>query len=109
MLNTKFGDIERFGLRLAEEARPDAAPGKAMNILLLGADARETGSRDIREDAAKREWPSGSHRSDTVMVLHISADREDVALVSLPRDLYVDVHDEHGQPQGKNKINAAFS
>jgi len=112
MLNSQFGNIDRFGLTLSDEDRPDPAPGKALNILLLGSDAESSGnanSSSIRADLAKSEWPSGSHRSDTVIVMHISADREDVQLISLPRDLYVDIYDDQGDRKGKDKLNAAFS
>lgn len=112
ILNNKFGNIDRFGLTLSEDKRPDPATGKALNILLLGADAEGSdnhNSSSIAQDLAKPTWPSGSHRSDTIIVMHISADRKHVYLVSLPRDTYVDIYDASGEDKGKNKINAAFS
>src|SRR5699024_6315047 len=66
-------------------------------------------SSSIAQDLAKPTWPSGSHRSDTIIVMHISADRKHVSLVSVPRDTYVDIYDASGQEKGKAKINAAFS
>lgn len=60
-----------------------------MNILLIGTDKR-----------------SGSEngRSDSLIVLHITADRKDAYLVSFPRDMWVSI-----PGHGKAKINAAYS
>lgn len=71
--------------------RPEATSGKAMNILLLGSDKRADGS-------------IAGQRSDTIMMVHIAADRKSVGLVSIPRDSWVQV-----PGYGVNKINAAFS
>jgi LCP family protein required for cell wall assembly len=56
--------------------RPARRPGEARNILLLGSDWREE---------------QGSERSDTVMLLHLAADRKRAEVLSVPRDLRVDV------------------
>lgn len=62
----------------------DPAAGRALNILVLGSDQR-TG-----ENAAiGGEDPSMA--SDTTIVVHISADRTRVELVSIPRDSLVDI------------------
>lgn len=56
--------------------RPRPAPGKAQNILVLGSDK-------------EANW--GSERSDTTMLIHLSADRSRASVVSVPRDLMVDI------------------
>ncbi len=54
-------------------AAKSAAPGAAFNVLLLGVDGR-----------------GGAHaRSDTIMVVHVPADRKRVRAVSVPRDSLV--------------------
>ncbi|MET8326497.1 LCP family protein [Streptomyces sp. NPDC005181] len=58
------------------DGRPGPAAGGAQNILLLGSD---------------KEAGTGSERSDTTMLLHLSADRTSAALMSVPRDLLVQV------------------
>jgi LCP family protein required for cell wall assembly len=79
------------------------APGQALNILVMGTDRRSevatTGT-----SAGAPEWVPGAQRTDTIMVLHIDADRQGASLISIPRDtwLYVPGH-------GMNKVNAAFS
>lgn len=117
MLNRKIGNIDRIDAAqsLKDEDRPDPAPGKALNILLLGADASgesegsNKGSADITADLKKKKWPSGKYRSDTMIVMHIAADRKQAYLVSIPRDSYIDIYDETGTEKGKDKANAAFS
>ncbi len=62
----------------------DPNAGQAVNILLLGSDQRDGVNAQI---GGKAE----GMRSDTTMVLHISADRSRVELVSIPRDSLVDI------------------
>jgi len=73
--------------------KPRSSGGKttAVDYVLMGSDSRDTAN-------------AGAGRSDTLMVLHLAADRKDAYLVSFPRDLYVPIPDH-----GKNKINAAFA
>lgn len=79
------------------------AAAKAVNILLLGTDRRSevptTGS-----SAKASAWVPGEQRSDTMMVLHIDADRKGASTISIPRDSWVTV-----PGYGKAKANAAYS
>jgi len=76
---------------------------RATNILLVGSDRRSlvqtTGTR-----AREPEWLPGVQRSDTLMLVHVSADRTNVTVVSIPRDSWVSI-----PGHGMAKINAAFS
>ncbi len=74
-----------------ESARPSSGKTKAVNYVLMGSDSRTAAD-------------AGAGRSDTLMVLHLDADREHAYLVSFPRDMYVAI-----PGYGKNKINAAFA
>lgn len=67
----------------------DPEAGDTLNILVLGSDSR-TGV-------------AGS-RSDATMIVQVSADRKNVSVISIPRDVWVDV-----PGHGKAKINAALS
>jgi LCP family protein required for cell wall assembly len=69
-------------------ARQPAAKD-AQNILLIGSDSR---------------GGVANGRSDVIVLIHISSDRQKVHLVHFPRDMYVDV-----PGHGKDKINAAFA
>jgi LCP family protein required for cell wall assembly len=73
----------------------------AKNILLVGLDTRPSW---------KNKEPS---RSDSIIILHLPADRSQAYLISLPRDSYVDIpaynNGKQSYPGGKNKINSAFA
>lgn len=71
---------------------------QAMNILLLGSD-----SRGDSVDLAEGGDPS-NQRSDTMMWLHIPADRKHLYLMSIMRDTWVDI-----PGVGPAKINAAMA
>jgi len=60
-----------------------------LNFLLMGSDSRN---------------PDERGRSDTLMIAHLNASRDTLYLISLPRDMYVDI-----PGHGKNKINAAYA
>src|SRR5688572_10791621 len=62
-----------------------------LNYVLLGSDSRDPGSE-------------GNGRSDTILVVHLNAKRNEAYIISFPRDMYVNV-----PGYGKNKINAAFA
>ena len=63
----------------------------------------------VAELLADGEWDPGAYRSDSMMVVHIPADRKSAYVVSVPRDSYVPIYDGEGVKHGKNKINEAFS
>jgi LCP family protein required for cell wall assembly len=80
---------------------------RALNILLLGADnAHDTLS--VSQDLKDGKWTKFVHRSDTLMIAHIPADRKSVQLVSIPRDTWVKI-DHYPYADGHGKINAAFA
>ncbi|HYN74604.1 MAG TPA: LCP family protein [Candidatus Limnocylindria bacterium] len=68
-----------------EGIRASAAAAKApLNVLLIGSDSR-SGDNGFVGGAAD------SGRSDTTMLLHVSADRSSALAVSIPRDSMVDM------------------
>ena len=93
-LNNSVTSISRDSSLLPTGSRPPSASNTvnatytAMNILLIGSDSRGT----------------DTGRSDTFIIMHISADRKSVYLVSFPRDMWVTI-----PGYGKAKINAAYS
>ncbi|MFI6288860.1 LCP family protein [Streptomyces sp. NPDC051018] len=73
-------------LEAYEKERPLPIVLNAQNILLLGSDSRSgKGNRKYGRD------DGGSQRADTVILLHIAADRRSSTAVSLPRDLMVTI------------------
>ena len=104
-LNDQLGDVPRIDLGLDEDSRPDrptGSAGEAVNILLAGADAGEGPS--IAKAVSSGDWQAGSHRSDTIMIMHITGDRKHAYVISIPRDTWTSI-----DGYGMSKINAAFS
>lgn len=102
-LNHQIDQIPRVPLTI-KGPRPAEVNAKSMNILLAGADNGDAKGPTIAQSVAKGSWTPGEHRSDTIMVLHLTADRKHAYIVSVPRDTYVNV-----DGYGMQKINAAFS
>jgi LCP family protein required for cell wall assembly len=82
-----------------EAARPPVATGKAaaaLNFLLLGSDTRGATSSSIANIAGQR--------SDTIVIVHVPANRQHLSVMSIPRDSWLDI-----PGQGEAKINAALA
>jgi LCP family protein required for cell wall assembly len=87
----------------AELDRPPPTPGRAQNWLLVGSDRRADQATTGR-DANEPLWRYGAQRADTIMLVHLPANRDRAYLVSFPRDAWVPIQDH-----GNAKLNAAFS
>jgi LCP family protein required for cell wall assembly len=90
-----IGIVKAHSRRIAPEVRDvlaDVPVGEPQTILLLGSDRRFA---DI-----KAKLPA---RSDTLMVVRLDADDNAMAIMSIPRDLKVDV-----PGHGERKINEAY-
>ncbi|MGA4984733.1 LCP family protein [Streptomyces cellulosae] len=90
-----------------EKDRPTALVKDALNILLIGSDSR-AGAENGRYG-----HDPGTERSDTVILLHLSAGRRSATAVSIPRDLMVDVPDCRRRDGSRSapmftQFNAAF-
>lgn len=104
-------DIERVDPFKDMKNRPQA--GNGMNVLLVGTDGRD---RITAQDRRKyRLGGAPCHCTDTIMIVHISEDRERASVVSLPRDSYAMTPAHVDQVTGKQheghpiKINAAYA
>ncbi len=85
----------------------DGAAGRALNIVLMGSDDRSG------ENAAIGGFEKGK-RNDTTLIMHISADRERVEVVSIPRDTMVQIEncersDGTSQRGWHAEFNVAFA
>lgn len=78
-----------------------AGQAKAMNILVLGSDSRDTSSTAAAASAA---GTASNQRSDTLILVHIPASRSQLYGISLMRDLWVNI-----PGHGEAKINAALA
>lgn len=68
----------------------DSYEGRAVNVLVLGSDSR-AGSNNV--DGSEGSEDTAIARSDTAMILHVSADRRRMDVISIPRDALVDIPD----------------
>ncbi|WP_309134394.1 LCP family protein [Cellulomonas sp.] len=79
------GDLVVAGPSPTEAPDPaDMNAGQPVNVLVLGSDQRDGENAAIGGDVA-------GMRSDTAILLHVSADRTRVELVSIPRDSLVEI------------------
>jgi LCP family protein required for cell wall assembly len=100
--NARTADVQRIeGL----EAILTPHDGPARNFLLIGSDTRENADPNDPDfgsiggvDAVQ------GRRSDTIMILRQEANGDGASIVSLPRDLWVDIVGR----QSASRINAAY-
>ncbi|MFB7918703.1 LCP family protein [Streptomyces sp. NPDC056061] len=91
--------------------RPRA--GHGMNLLLVGTDGRDRITPEEKEKYRLGGAPCNC--TDTVMLVHLSADKERASVVSLPRDSYAQVPEHKDLTTGKThsahpvKLNAAYA
>ncbi|WP_235905426.1 MULTISPECIES: LCP family protein [Actinomyces] len=113
------GQVKRFdisgyldGSATRTDAIGDSYDGHALNILILGSDTR-SGANNV--DGADGSEDTSVARSDTAVIMHVSADRSRVEVVSIPRDLLVDIPScktydgTESAPQPDTMINNAFA
>ncbi len=103
--------IERVDPFKDMKNRPQA--GHGLNFLLVGTDGREKITPE-----EKREYRLGGapcRCTDTIMLVHLSADKERASVISLPRDSYAEVPAHRDLVTGKAhrahslKLNAAYA
>jgi LCP family protein required for cell wall assembly len=110
-LSSKIRKGQRVsGQTNAVKPKADANGDTPMNILVIGSDSRA--------DAADRKLGGASDsagaRADVIMIVHLSADRSHMALVSIPRDTRVDIPQctdpktHHVYPAENDIINASL-
>lgn len=96
-LQTDFDDNRNVLQMHMGDETVDRTNDDVINMLLLGSDSRGAGL-----DLADVKGEDGE-RSDTMMFVHIPADRSGVYVMSIVRDLWVDVPGE-----GQGRINSAL-
>ena len=95
-LNSAYKKVTQVSISRGASDGERPEDGEGRNFLLLGSDKRSP------EDA-ESEHVSGQ-RSDVMMLVHVSADNQEVYVTSFPRDLYVGV-----PGHGKGRINSALA
>ncbi len=82
-------------LRVSEKSLATTDPGKPQTLMILGSDRRPKNNV---------EGAAGDARSDTIMLVRLNPDKEATAVMSLPRDLKVEI-----PGYGVAKINEAYT
>jgi LCP family protein required for cell wall assembly len=82
------------------DGRP--AAGAGTNWLIVGSDSRA--GLDAQAQERLRTGDTAGQRTDTIMVAHLPDNETRPTLLSIPRDLDVDI-----PGRGRNKVNAAFA
>ncbi|WP_328507026.1 LCP family protein [Streptomyces sp. NBC_00391] len=82
------GNIKKEKLNLGDtkiaEPTPNAFGQTPLNILLIGSDARDT--EENQKLGGAKDTFNGPPLADVQMLLHLSADRTNMSVVSMPRD-----------------------
>ena len=95
-----FGKVNKI------EVPVDPASANGTNFLLIGSDSRAGATA-----AELKEFSTnfvGGRRSDTMILIHVSAKRDKALLVSFPRDAWVDIPAHGKRGAHKGRINTAF-
>lgn len=94
--------VERVG-ELDGVLSEDVGPFE--NYLLVGSDSREGADPSDPDFGGIGDTSQvQGRRSDTLMILHVDYERDRAALMSIPRDLWVDIAGDRGQ----SRINSAY-
>ncbi len=88
--DTTITPADQAAVAAADEEVDRPIPDEAMNILLIGSD--------------KSDVPGDPGRSDTQMLVRLDPETKSISMLSLPRDLRVDI-----PGVGYEKMNAAYS
>ncbi|WNF31236.1 LCP family protein [Streptomyces sp. C11-1] len=107
-LETGIGRVDPF-----KDMKNRPQGGRGTNLLLVGTDGRDT----ITEEERKKYRLGGApcHCTDTIMLVHLSADKQRASVVSLPRDSYAEMPAHTDRTTGKHheshpvKLNAAYA
>jgi LCP family protein required for cell wall assembly len=79
-------------------ARPAKPAASAQNFLLVGSDARTSGT------ATGSAGASAGRLSNTIMIIHVAGDKKSASIVSIPPDSWVGI-----PGRGKDRITSAYA
>jgi LCP family protein required for cell wall assembly len=78
-------------------------------MLLVGSDSRAFVDNPTQVKAFGSDAAQGGQRSDVTMAVRIDPAAKTVTILSIPRDLWVDIPGDVTDISGMNRINAAFN
>ena len=84
-------------------------PMQPFNILVVGSDSRAfVGDNQTLSSEVGNEGDAGGQRSDVTMVARFDPANKTVTILSIPRDLWVNIPGDVSGISGMNRINAAY-
>ena len=86
----------------------EAAPGKPFTVLMVGSDSRAFVNNPTEVKAFGTTSNAGGQRSDVTMVARVVPATKSITIMSIPRDLWVDIPKNSSDIEGMNRINAAY-
>jgi polyisoprenyl-teichoic acid--peptidoglycan teichoic acid transferase len=101
-LYQRFGDLPRIDFGDGVLEKPPEDPGEPQNFLLVGSDDRA--NLDDPEAFGTTD-ETGESKSDTIMLVRVDPQEETAAMLSFPRDLWVEI----AGTGEESRINTAFS
>ncbi len=87
----------------------DAPPGQPFTMLLVGSDTRAFVSNPTQQNAFGSSSGQGGQRSDVTMLVRFVPATKTVTVLSVPRDLWVDIPGNINGVSGMNRINTAYN
>jgi len=104
----RFGQIKKVHAKHLVRAAPVGSQ-QPLTLLLVGSDTRAFVDNSTQENAFGSGSVEGGSRSDVTMAVRIDPATKTVTVLSIPRDLWVDIPGDVPDISGMNRINAAFN
>ncbi|MFG1698340.1 LCP family protein [Nonomuraea sp. NPDC049309] len=109
-----FGNINEKSVKedIINPRPPDTG---ALNVLLVGSDSRAGAGNAKYGQKMARTADAGGKRTDTIILLHLSPDRDKARLISFPRDSMVQIPKcknettKQEMPPRRDMINSAYN
>ncbi|MEV0591210.1 LCP family protein [Nonomuraea cavernae] len=109
-----FGEIKQKPLN-EDIINPRPADTGALNVLLVGSDTRAGDGNARYGQETARKADAGGKRTDTMILMHISPNRDEARLISFPRDSMVQIPrcknetTKQEMPPRRDMINSAYN
>ncbi len=109
-----FGNINQKSVK-ADIITPRPRDTGALNVLIVGSDTRAGKGNARYGQELARTADAGGKRTDTIILMHISPNRDKARLISFPRDSMVDIpkckneSTKQEMPPQRAMINSAYN
>jgi LCP family protein required for cell wall assembly len=106
--NYRFDQIKKVHAKHLIRTAP-VGNQQPLTLLLVGSDSRAFVDNATQVKAFGSDADAGGQRSDVTMAVRIDPAAKTVTILSIPRDLWVDIPGDVTDISGMNRINAAFN